>query len=545
MPEHDVVVVGGGIAGLRAAIEAKRQGADVAVVSKTHPLRSNSLKSQAGINAPVKPGDSWESFAADTVKGGDYLNEQNAVEIFAQEAGPAVLELDAMGVPFTREASGKFDVRQLSGSSKARSVYAGDLTGHIILNTLWEQVLRNGIKTYDETEAVVLAVADGVCHGLVARELKTGKFLAFGAKAVVLATGNPGQLYGRNTASLSCTGDGIALAYAAGAPLADMEMVQFHPTALAGRTGVLVSEAVLAEGGKLVDGAGQAINIPARAPRDIVARAIASAQGPVLLDAIGADQKKAPKTLKHTRIIVNTYAGTDILRKGVAVSPSAHRFMGGIKTTVDGATTITGLYAAGECAWTGVHGANRLGGNSLTADVVFGKRAGAAAARKAGSTAKKEVTAAFVTETEKRAVEPFSRVGSQDTPHKVFLDLQKLMDASAGVMRSGDTLRSALGQAAELRGRLLKVGLAGASKVYDSGLTSYLEAQSLAACAEAVLASALAREESRGAHARTDFPNRDDAKWLKHTIVTSTPAGPKVDTSPVTITQWQPAARTY
>ena len=542
MPEHDVVVVGGGIAGLRAAIEAKRQGADVALVSKTHPLRSHSLKSQAGINAPVKPGDSPEIFAADTVKGGDYLNEQNAVEVFTQEAASAVIELDAMGVPFTRQSSGKFDVRKLPGSSQARTVYAGDLTGHIVLNTLWEQAVRAGVVFYDETEAVALAVNNGACTGLVARELKSGRFIGLGAKSVVLATGHAGQIFGRSTASLACTGDGIALAYMAGAALADMEMVQFHPTALADRGGVLMSDAIVAEGGKLVTAGGKALD--AMAPRDVVARAIAASNdGGVLLDGTGIDAKKSAKTLKYSKTMATQYTGNDLFKKAIPVAPAAHRFMGGIRTGLDGATNIAGLYAAGECAWTGVHGANRLGGSSMTEAVVFGKRAGAAAAKRAG--AKTPVAAAFITDTEKRVTEPFSRVGGTDAPVKIRTELQQVMDASAGIMRSADGIKSAMGKVSDLKARLSKVTLPSVSKNYDSALTSYLEAQSLLTTAEIVLASALAREESRGAHARTDFPARDDAKWLKHTIVTATAMGPKVETAPVTVTKWQPTARTY
>ena len=545
MPDHDVLVVGGGIAGLRAAIEAKRQGADVAVVSKTHPLRSHSLKSQAGINASVKQTDTWESFAADTVKGGDFLNEQNAVQVLCEESATAVLELDAMGVPFSRAADGLFDLRQLPGSSRGRTVFAGDLTGHIVLQTLYEQMLHLGIRCYDETELVALTVSGGVCHGIVARELKTGRFTGFGAKAVILATGNPGQLFGRTTASLACTGDGIAAAYGAGVALVDMEMVQFHPTVLADRGGVLVSEAVLAEGGKLVNAAGQALDISPKSPRDIIARAIAASKESVFLDASGVDAKKAAKSLKYTKTLVQQFAGIDLLKKAVAVSPAAHRFMGGIKVSVDGATSVAGLYAAGECAWTGAQGANALGGSTLTEAVVFGKRAGAAAAKRASSTAKKDVPAALVTSAEKTATEPFGRGVTTDTPHKIRVELQRLMDGSAGVTRSGDALKSAQGKVADLKSRLAKAGLQSSANMYDTSLTSYLETQSLLAIAEAVLAAAAAREESRGAHSRSDFSTRDDAKWLKHTVVTSTPSGPKVDTAPVTVTRWQPAVRAY
>jgi succinate dehydrogenase/fumarate reductase flavoprotein subunit len=321
-----------------------------------------------------------------------------------------------------------------------------------------------------------------------------------------------------------------------------MELVQFHPTALADRGGVLVTEAVLAEGGKFVDAAGKPVDIPTRAPRDVQARAIAMVKnGGVLLDASGIDAKKAGKALKYTKTTVQQFAGIDITKKAVPVAPAAHRFMGGIKTTLEGATTVAGLFAAGECAWTGAHGANRLGGNTLTEAVVFGKRAGAAAAKRAQAAPKKEIPANLLSDTEKRVMEPFSRPAGADTPHKIRMELQQLMDASAGIVRDGATLKAALDKAHGLWERFQKVPAAPGGKMYDAAVTGYLETRNLLICAEAVLASAAVREESRGTHARTDFPNRDDAKWLKHTLF----AGGKVDTAPVTVTKWQPAVRAY
>ena len=557
MPEHDVLIVGGGIAGLRAALEAKRQGLNVALISKTHPLRSHSCTAQAGVNAALKPQDSWENFAVDTVKAGDYLNEQNAVEVLCQEAGEAVLEMDAMGVPFSREASGRLDVRHLPGASMPRAFFAGDITGQVVLHTLYEQVLRTEVPSYDESHVMALAMSDGTCHGVIAYDLRTGQFFSVWAKAVVLATGGLGRMYRRTTASLSCTGDGVALAYGAGAKLMGMEMVQFHPTALVGK-GVLVTEAVLGEGAVLRAGSGRefmkdyAPTAAELSPRDVIARAIEreidaanGKDGSVVLDATGIDEARASRGLKHTRELVLALGGLDLLKDPIPVRPAMHRHMGGIRTDVNGGTSVAGLYAAGECACPGVHGANRLGGNTLTEALVFGKRAGVAAARYARAAPLRAVPGALVADTEKEVREPFSRPPGEDSVAGIRSGLQDAMEAHVGIHRDAAGLQQAHERIQELQSRMARVGLPDAGNVFNTTLSGYTETGHLLLCAEAIVLSAQARTESRGAHARTDFPERDDGAWLKHTLVSRGGDGPELDTADVTTTRWQPAPRDY
>ncbi len=547
MTVHDVLVVGGGIAGLRAAIEARRSGLDVGLVSKSHPLRSHSCTSQVGINGVLKSDDSWEDFAEDVIRASDYLADQDAVEALCREAGPLVLELDSMGVPFNRDASGRLDRRHLPGARQALAAYAGDITGQTILHTLYEQALRAGVVGYDETHVVGLAVSESQCHGVVARELRTGRVLSIDAGAVLLASGSAGQMYRRTTASLSCTGDGVALAYEAGAELMDMEMVQFHPTALAGR-GVLVSEAVLAEGGVLVHGDGQVTG--RMVPRDIASRAVedamaARSDGAVSLDGSSIDTAQASKTLKHTRHLVKSLTAQDLFTDKVPVRPAAHRHMGGVRIDLDGATNISGLFAAGETACSGVHGASALGGNTLAEAVVFGRRAGASAGRYAKQTQRRQVPATLVAQTEERLRAPLSRGATADNSVRIRGELQALMDRAAGIYRDGASLAKAQEETRELKVRLSRAGVADHGAVFDSGVLGYTEVENLLGCAEAVIAAASVRAESRGAHSRKDYPSRDDQNWLKHTIVTKAPDGPKMDTAPVNVIRWQPAERTY
>ena len=397
MPEHDIVVVGGGFSGMRAAIAAKDAGADVALVSKVHPLRSQSSGVHSGINAALGPDDTWQSHADDTIKSGDYMSDQDAVEIMCQEAIRDVVQLEHMGVIFSRDGQGRIDVMPFAGSSRPRTCYVGDSAGHIILQVLYEQLLKRRVPTYDEWFVTSLLVEDGVCRGVVAQDMSSGNLQPFYAKAVVLATGGLGRMYQPSTSAFTATADGVALAYRAGVPLMDMEMVQYHPTTLKGR-GVVITEAARGEGAYLVNKEGDrfmasyAPQAMEMAARDLCCRAveteITAGRGDecVFLDFRHLDKDRIEDRLPETRLLVKNLAGIDLEKDMVPVQPAMHRPIGGIRTDVRGATTMPGLYAAGECACVGVHGANRLGGNSLLECIVFGRRAGEAAGEYAKDT---------------------------------------------------------------------------------------------------------------------------------------------------------------
>lgn len=542
MPNHDILIVGGGIAGLRAAIEAKREALDVAIVSKTHPLRSHSCTAQAGMNAAVKPGDSWQDFAAETIKAGDYLNDQGSVEVLCREAAERVLELDAMGVPFSREPGGRLDVRRLPGASQPRAIFAGDITGQVILHTLYEQVIKAGISTYDEVYVTDLLLSDSSCQGVVATDFRTGQIFPIGAKGVVLATGGFGQMYQNSTTSLSCTGDGIALAYRSGVQLMDMEMVQFHPTALAS-TGVLVTEAVLGEGAKLRTSDG--VISPELAPRDIIVRAMQQ-QGSVVLDASGLDEARASKTLKHTRHLVQARAGVDILREPVAVAPAMHRNMGGILVDLDGATSIEGLFAAGECASSGAHGANVLGGNTLTDSLVFGRRAGLAAGRYASEISAVPVTKWSASNAAGKETPQVRKASSGEVrPSQIRKQLQALMCENFGITRNAAGLKEGIDGIRQLSEKIVEARISDRGEIFNWGILQHQEVVNMLLCAEAVAVTALAREESRGTHSRSDHLERDDTHWLKHSLVTLEDGAPKCATTDVKVTQWKPGAREY
>src|SRR5438093_8402762 len=391
MPKHSVLIVGAGISGMRAALAAHERGSDVALISKVHPLRTHGGTSQGGINAAVRDGDGVELQRAETVKGADYLADQDAVELLTGAAPRAVIALDHWGVPFNRDPTGRFDTRSLCGATRSRACFVDDMTGHAILQVLWEQVLKATIPVYDEWVVTKPLLDDGACVGVVAIELASGKVEAFTADAVVLATGGCARVYEPTGAAYGVAGDGVALAYRAGAPLMDMEMVQFHPLGIRG-SGMILTEALLGLGGHLVNGGGErftlkyAPTLGERAPRDIVARAaeeeIVSGRAEfVALDLRHLDGDDVQRQLPLTSHIVKTQAGVDPAKETVPVRPVAHRTMGGIHVSRDGATGVTGLYATGGCAATGVHGANALGGNWLLEALVFGERAGLAAAQ--------------------------------------------------------------------------------------------------------------------------------------------------------------------
>ena len=374
MPKHDIVVVGGGFAGMRAAIAAKAAGADVALASKVYPLRSHSSGSHSGINAALGPDDSWRSHAEDTIVAGGYLSDQDSVEILCQEGIQDVILLEHMGVIFSRDGRGRIDVMPFAGSSRPRTCYVGDSAGHIILQVLYEQLIKSQLQTYDEWFVTSLLVVDGVCRGVIAQELSSGKIHPLYAKGVVLATGGLGRMYQPSTSAFTATADGVALAYGAGVPLRDMEMVQYHPTTLKGR-GLVITEAARGEGAYLVNKDGDrfmescAPEPKELAARDLCCRAVSKeisegrgVDGCVLLDFRHLDEKRIDDRLPETRLLVKRLAGIDIGQEPVPVQPAMHRPIGGIQVNVECATSMPGLYAAGECACVGVHGANRLGG---------------------------------------------------------------------------------------------------------------------------------------------------------------------------------------
>ena len=389
MYEHDVLIIGGGLAGLRAAVEVTKSEADVAVISKVHPVRSHSNAAQGGINAPLTDrGDDWEGHAFDTIKGSDFLADQDAVEVMSSEAGEAVLELERMGVIFSRGEDGKLGTRAFGGQKVARTFFVGAITGSAILHVLYEQALKLGLNVYEEWFVTKLIVEDGACRGVVAIDLKSGEMHTIKAKAVIMAAGGAGRVFEPSTNALICTGDGLSLAYRAGVPLMDMEMIQYHPTTLA-RTGILMSEAARGEGGYLLNSSGErfmektAPDYMELASRDVVSRAEQTeidegrgVDGNVLLDLrhLGRDYIEAK--LGYLQEVSVEFLGIDMAEQPVPVRPGMHYIMGGIKTNVDGETIIPGLYAAGECANVSVHGANRLGANSLLDTVVFGRRSG-------------------------------------------------------------------------------------------------------------------------------------------------------------------------
>ena len=387
MYKHDVLIIGGGLAGLRAAVEVTRAGVDVAVISKVHPVRSHSNAAQGGINAPLTDrGDDWEGHAYDTIKGSDFLADQDAVEIMSVEAGDAVLELERMGVIFSRADDGKLGTRRFGGQKIARTFFVGAITGSAILHVLFEQALKLGLNVYEEWFVTKLIIEDGTCRGVVAIDLKTGEIHTIKAKAVIMAAGGAGRVFEPSTNALICTGDGLALAYQAGAPLMDMAMIQYHPTTLA-RTGILMSEAARGEGAHLLNADGErfmektAPDYMELASRDVVSRSEQTEidegrgiDGNVLLDLRHLGRDFIEQRLGYLQEVSVEFLGIDMAEQPVPVQPGMHYIMGGIKTDVDGATVVPGLYAAGECANVSVHGANRLGANSLLDTVVFGRR---------------------------------------------------------------------------------------------------------------------------------------------------------------------------
>ena len=538
---------------MRAAIAAHSYLAhlDIALLAKVHPVRSHSVAAQGGINAALGENDSWEAHALDTTKGGLYLGDQDAIEAMCREAPGNILDLERMGVIFSRDEKGRIAQRPFGGAGFPRTCYAADRTGHAILHAMYEQLLKRQILVYEEWYVTSLIIEEGVCRGVVAWDLLHGGLQAIGAKAVLLATGGSGRVFLTSTNAVINTGDGMALAYRAGTPLEDMEFVQFHPTTLKD-TGILITEGARGEGGYLLNTLGErfmknyAPEQMELATRSTVSLAIGQeilegrgVDGCVLLDLRHLGRARILERLPQIRELAVEFAGVDPIESPIPVRPGAHYQMGGVKTNQWGETELPGLYAAGECACVSVHGANRLGGNSLLETVVFGRRAGQRAAEYADGKVPRAVSDATL-RTEEARIRTFMKNEGPERAWQIQEELGKTMSLNLGIFRTQKSMTEAGEKVRELKSRASYVLLQDRGQVFNTDLIQALELQALLEVAEAIVAAALAREESRGAHYRSDFPRRDDANWLKHTLAYRTPECPSLRYAPVTITRFQP-----
>ena len=560
MPQHDVLVIGAGLAGMRAALAAAEEGASVGVISKVHPVRSHSNAAQGGINAALNVEDSWESHAFDTIKGSDYLGDQDAIEIMCREAPQELLHLEHLGVTFHRNEEGKLGTRAFGGASAARTYYVADITGQAILHVLYEQLLKHSeVFRYEEWfTTALLQQEDGAMAGVVGRNIRDGSMELFPAKTVILAAGGNGQVYNPTTNALVCTGDGIALAYRIGAPLMDMEMVQYHPTTLAGN-GILITEGARGEGAHLYNAEGErfmekyAPNKMELASRDVVSRAEQTEinegrgfpDGTVSLDITKVPRKRIHEALREIINVGRDFAGVDITREPIHIKPGNHYIMGGVRTDIEGRTPISGLYAAGEVACVSVHGGNRLGANSLLDTLIFGRRAGRHAAHHARDIGMPRPSHASLSD-EQQAIEAIirrERTGRRVSEIKA--ELGAAMDRYAAVFRDEDGLRDALEIVKRLQEEAKTTATDDKGSVFNQDALGALELGYMLDNAELIVMGALERKESRGAQFRTDYPERDDEHWLKHINLSVNGDVPEVSYSDVTITQWQPEARTY
>lgn len=557
MQRHDVVVVGAGLAGQRAALAAVQAGCDVALVSKMHPLRSHSGAAQGGINAAVGKEDSVDTHIYDTVKGSDYLGDQDAIEFFCREAGPTVVEMEHFGTIFSRSEDGSLARRPFGGAGFPRTIYAADRTGLALLQALWEHLETAEFRLYEEWDLTNLVVRDGRVQGIVAFDRRRGGFEEIAAKSVVIATGPAGRVYGRTTNAHSCTGDGISAAYQAGALLKDMEFVQFHPTALL-ESGILITEGARGEGGILKNVRGErfmekyAPHVMDLASRDVVSRAIITEVnegrgfpgGYVHLELMHLGRERIESRLQEICDYCRLFAGVDPVVEPIPVMPAQHYMMGGIGTDIRGATNVAGLFSAGEAACVSIHGANRLGGNSLLETLVFGKQAGIAAAEHA-ATALLPVLHETDVESETQLLRSMSDRKDGEEPQHLRTELQGTMDQLVGIYRQPSELGQALTQIRGLQRRFANVRVIDQSKVYNLNLTDALETGHMLELAEVITMGALARTESRGAHARIDYPKRDDRNWMKHTLAARSSSGPQLSYAPVAYTRWDPKERVY
>ncbi|GJL59169.1 MAG: fumarate reductase flavoprotein subunit [Nitrospirales bacterium] len=565
---YEVLVIGAGLAGMRAALAAHNQGASVAIMTKVHPVRSHSNAAQGGINAALTDrGDHWEDHAFETVKGSDYLGDQDAVEILAQEAGQDIIALEHMGVIFNRSEEGHLGTRRFGGQKRARTFFVSDFTGQALLHVLYEQTLQAKIPVYEEWFATSLVKDDqGRCAGVVAFEIRTGTFALFRAKAVIMATGGLGRVYEPSTNALICTGDGMAVAYRAGAPLMDMEMVQYHPTTLKGK-GLLITEAARGEGAYLLNSKGErfmeryAPNMLELASRDVVSRAEQieinegrGVKGCVLLDCRHLGRTFLQDRLGQIYAEAKTFANVDLAEEPLPIRPGMHYQMGGIKTDTEGRcwdvqgqwAGVPGLFAAGETACLSLHGGNRLGANSLLDTVVFGRRAGTCAAEYANTISSPTVPDSVIDADNNLVAGIVGRKGPGERAAALRLEMGITMNKHVSVFRDEEGMEAALRHITNLKTRWSDLTIQDKGQVFNTGLIAALELGFMLDCAEAIIVGALTRQESRGAHFRTDFLDRDDEHWLKHVLLYHKPDGPPhVDYLPVRITQWQPQIRVY
>jgi fumarate reductase flavoprotein subunit len=575
-PTHDVLLVGGGGAGLRAAIAIAETNPRlrVAVVSKVYPMRSHTVSAEGGAAGVARSDDSFDEHAYDTISGGDWMSDQDAVEAFVKEAPQELLRLEHWGCPWSREPDGRVAVRPFGGMKKMRTWFAADKTGFHLLHTLFQTSLKyTSVVRYDEWFVTKLLVDDGRVQGVVAIELMSGKVEAITASAVIICTGGCGRVFPFTTNANIKNGDGMALAYRAGAPLKDMEFVQYHPTGLP-FTGILITEAARAEGGHLINRDGyrylQDYNLGKPEPKPVLrsmelgprdrlsqafmqevakGRTIDTPYGPVVhLDLRHLGKKVITTKLPLVRELCLKYEALDPITDLIPVRPVVHYMMGGVHTDMNGATPIAGLYAAGEAACVSINGANRLGSNSLTELLVFGARAGRAAAEYA-STAKDSTPAivAQAKDEQRRLDRDFlHKEGGHERLATLRVAMQRTMETSAGIYRTGDALARGADELRSLQERLCTVSLDDRSRTFNTERIAALEFSFMLDVAEAIATSALRREESRGAHQRTDFPARDDERFLAHSLAHRDADGTcRIDYKPVTITRWPPAERVY
>ena len=572
----DLLVVGGGGAGLRAAIAVAETHPRlrVAVISKVYPMRSHTVSAEGGAAAVIKAGDSLDEHAYDTISGGDWLCDQDAVEAFVREAPEEMLRLEHWGCPWSREPDGHIAVRPFGGMKIQRTWFAADKTGFHMLHTLFQTSLKyDAIQRYDEFFVTKLLVDEGHCRGVVAIELSTGKLQAITAKAVILCTGGCGKIFPFTTNANIKNGDGMALAYRAGAPLKDMEFVQYHPTGLP-FTGILITEAARSEGGWLLNKEGYrylqdydlgkpepkpVLRSMELGPRDRLSQAFVKEQekgrtleGPyghyVHLDVRHLGEKVIDKKIPFVRELCLKYMNIDPVKEMIPVRPVVHYMMGGISTDAHGATPLPGLYAAGEAACVSINGANRLGSNSLTEILVFGARAGKAAAAFAAEQAQPDPSILTQAHDEQRRLEEkfLRKTGGRERIATLRAEMHETMEESAGIYRAGASLEKAVEKLQSLQERFHDLTLDDRSYTFNTELTAALELSFMLDGAEAIVQSARKRRESRGSHQRTDYPKRDDKEFLGHSLAYRAVDGPpRIEYLPVTITRWPPGQRVY